>query len=481
MKYEATIGLEVHVQVKTKSKMFSPCEYRYGESPNSLTDPTVLALPGTLPTINAEAVRQAVKAGMIFGCKIADISKWDRKNYFYPDCPKNYQISQNDSPLCRGGNVEIELEGPSRNVMGEHRSVKLNRIHLEEDVGKLTHCEDESLVDYNRAGVPLIEIVSEPDMHSAAEAFAYLNSLRMHLIYANICDCDMEKGQMRCDANVSVRPMGKKELGTKVELKNLNSISGVKHGIEYEIRRQQDILESGGVIYQETRRWNAETCVTTLMRTKETAYDYRYFTDPDLMPVKISDEIKVNIQSELPEMPFAKQERFYWMYNLPYTVTSVLCPEKILSNYFEAAVKFHNSPRTIANFIANDLLRAAGSAPLESACEKINPQCLAELAKLVDDVTISKQAAKEVFGEMYATGEPAEAIVEKHGLRQNTNSDELKGICKSVICDNPKAVNEFLAGKDQAINALKGQVIKVTQGKANPQLVDKIMRELLSL
>ncbi|MDR0680218.1 MAG: Asp-tRNA(Asn)/Glu-tRNA(Gln) amidotransferase subunit GatB [Puniceicoccales bacterium] len=480
MKYEAIIGLEVHVQVKTKSKMFSSCMYRYGESPNTLTDPTVLALPGTLPTINAEAVHQTVKAGMIFGCEIAAISKWDRKNYFYPDCPKNYQISQNDNPLCHGGSVEIELEGAARNVMGEHRNVKLNRIHLEEDVGKLTHFEDESLIDYNRAGVPLIEIVSEPDIHSGAEAFAYLNSLRTHLVYAGISDCDMEKGQMRCDANVSIRPVGQRELGTRVELKNLNSISGVKHGIEYEILRQQNVLEGGGAISQETRRWNAETCMTTPMRTKETAHDYRYFTDPDLMPVKISDEMKVDILSKLPEMPFVKQERFYWMYNLPYTITSVLCPEKILSDYFEEAVKFHRGPRTIANFITNDLLRMAGSMPLESVCAKISPQNLAELAKLVDDVAISKQSGKEVFNEMYETGESAEALVEKHGLRQNTDIDELKGICRGVICDNQKAVNEFLAGKDQAINVLKGQVIKATHGKANPQLVNRIIRELLS-
>ncbi|MDR3273750.1 MAG: Asp-tRNA(Asn)/Glu-tRNA(Gln) amidotransferase subunit GatB [Puniceicoccales bacterium] len=481
MKYEAIIGLEVHVQVKTKSKMFSACEYRYGKSPNTLTDPTVLALPGTLPTINAEAIRQAVKAGIIFGCKISTTSKWDRKNYFYPDCPKNYQISQNDNPLCRGGSVEIELEGPARNVMGEHKNIKLNRIHLEEDVGKLTHFENESLIDYNRAGVPLIEIVSEPDIHSPEEAFAYLNSLRIHLVYAGISDCDMEKGQMRCDANVSVRPVGQRELGTKVELKNLNSISGVKHGIEYEIRRQRDVLGSGGVIHQETRRWNAEACVTALMRTKETAHDYRYFTDPDLMPVKISEKTQIKIRSELPEMPFAKQERFRLFYNLPYALTSVLYPEKFLSDYFEETLKFHNSPRTIANFIVNELLHMAGTTPLEVACEKVSPQQLAKLAKLVDSTTISKQSGKEIFSEMYTTGEAPEVLVDKRGLRQNVNTDEIKGICKNVICDNPRAVNELLAGKGQAINVLKGKVIKATHGKANPQLVDRMMRELLNL
>jgi aspartyl-tRNA(Asn)/glutamyl-tRNA(Gln) amidotransferase subunit B len=480
MKYEAVIGLEVHVQIKTKSKMFSPCGYEYGEAPNVLTDPVVLALPGTLPTINAEAVRQTVKAGIIFGCRIASISKWDRKNYFYPDCPKNYQISQNDSPLCRGGSVEIELEGPSRNVMGEHKKIKLNRIHLEEDVGKLTHFESESLIDYNRAGVPLMEIVSEPDMHSAAEAFAYLTSLRMHLVYAGISDCDMEKGQMRCDANVSIRPAGQRGLGTKVELKNLNSISGVKHGIEYEIRRQRSILDGGGAVFQETRRWNAETCMTTLMRTKETAHDYRYFTDPDLMPVKISEEMIASVRGELPEMPFAKQERLSWLYNLPYTVTSVLCPNKILSDYFEETVKIYHGPKTIANFIANDLLRVAGTTPLEAICARISPQRLAELAKLVDGAVISKQSAKEIFAKMYETNDSADVLVDKYGLRQDTNADELVGICRSVICDNTRIASEFLAGKDRAINVLKGQVIKATQGKANPQLVDKVIRELLT-
>jgi aspartyl-tRNA(Asn)/glutamyl-tRNA(Gln) amidotransferase subunit B len=479
MEYEAVIGLEVHVQVKTKSKMFSACGYKYGENPNTLTDPTVLALPGTLPTINAEAVRKTIKTGIIFGCRIADTTKWDRKNYFYPDCPKNYQISQHDSPLCIGGDVEIELEGPARNTMGPHKKIKLNRIHLEEDVGKLTHFEHDSLVDFNRAGVPLMEIVSEPDMHSAAEAFAYLNSLKMHLMYAGISDCDMEKGQLRCDANVSIHPIGQSELGLKVEIKNLNSISGVKHGIEYEIRRQQNVVKNGGEIRQETRRWNAETGTTTPMRTKETAYDYRYFTDPDLMPIKISEDVKIAVKNELPEMPFAKQERFFRQYDLPYTVTSVLCTKKILGDYFEEAIKFHNNPKIIANFVANNLLGEAGSTPLEAACTKISPENLAELVRLVDDASISKQSAKEIFVEMYATGESPGKLVQKHGLQQNFNVDELKNVCRSAIQANTKAASEFLAGKEQALNAIKGQIMRETRGKANPQLIDKTVRELL--
>lgn len=479
MEFEAVIGLEVHVQIKTKSKMFSSCGYIYGQEPNTLTDPVVLALPGTLPVINEFAVKQAIKAGLIFGCKIADISKWDRKNYFYPDCPKNYQISQNDQPLCLGGYVEIELEGPSRNIMGVHKKIKLNRIHLEEDVGKLTHCGNESLVDYNRAGVPLIEIVSEPDMHSAEEAFAYLNSLRMHLVYAGISDCDMEKGQMRCDANVSIRPVGQKELGTKVELKNLNSISGVRRGIEYEIRRQQAILEQGGTIHQDTMRWDAEAGITVLMRNKETAFDYRYFTDPDLMPVKISEETKSKISQTIPEMPFTKQERFFKEYDLPYTITSVLCPELQLSDYFENAVKHYNAPKLIANFVTNDLLREAGTDDWSTVTNKIPAQHLSKLAKLVDQGTISKQIAKEVFIEMYKSGQPADVLVKKLGFDQSTGNDELKTICQEVINNNTKAVSEFLSGKEPAINALKGQVMKVTKGKANPQTIDTILRELI--
>lgn len=479
MEYEAVIGLEVHVQVKTKSKMFSSCKYIYGQEPNTLTDPVVLALPGTLPVINQYAIKQAIKAGLIFNCKIAEISKWDRKNYFYPDCPKNYQISQSDQPLCLGGYVEIELEGPSRNIMGEHKKIKLNRIHLEEDVGKLTHFESESLVDFNRAGVPLIEIVSEPDMHSAEEAFAYLNSLRMHLIYAGISDCDMEKGQMRCDANISIRPIGQKELGTKVELKNLNSISGVKHGIEYEINRQQNILEDGGTIHQDTMKWNAEAGITTLMRSKETAHDYRYFTDPDLMPVKISEETKQNIAAEIPELPFKKQERFFTQYDLPYTITSVLYPDKNISDYFEDAIKYHNNPKAIANLIINDLLREAGTEDWQIVSKKISSKNLAELVQLIDDGIISKQSAKEVFVEMYKTAQTAGIIVDKLGLKQNSNNDELQMICSEVITSNTKAVNEFLGGKEPAINVLKGQVMKATKGKTNPQLIDKMLRELL--
>jgi aspartyl-tRNA(Asn)/glutamyl-tRNA(Gln) amidotransferase subunit B len=487
VEYEAVIGLEVHVQIATKSKLFSKCPYLFGEDPNTLTDPVTLGLPGTLPVINGEAVLKTIRAGIIFECDIAEVTKWDRKNYFYPDCPKNYQISQSSDPVCRNGWVEIELQGPSRNLMGAHRKIALDRIHLEEDVGKLTHFDGDSGVDFNRAGVPLMEIVSKPDMHSADEAFAYLNSLRMHMVYVGISNCDMEKGEMRCDANVSVRPLGEKKLGTKVEIKNLNSISGVRNGIEFEIGRQIGELENGRRISQETRRWDANSSLTIAMRSKETAFDYRYFSDPDLMPIRISQEMKDRARAEIPELPFSKQERFFAQYNLPYTVTSVICQRAALSDFFENAVSMHNNPRAIANIVANDMLRELSNASphgdrvgeLTSTEFPVSAENLAELVKLTDEGVISKQIAQDIFIEMFRTGQSAGEIVKAKGLRQNADSAELLEICKNAIEKNTQAAMEFRNGKDTAINAIKGFVMKETRGKANPAMVDKALRELL--
>lgn len=482
MKYEPVIGLEVHVQLNTRSKMFSRAPYKYGAPPNTLTDPIVLGLPGTLPIMNKEAIFKTLKAGLMFDCQIAEICKWDRKNYFYPDLPKGYQISQNNQPLCLGGYVEIELPGPSRNIMGEHRKVKLTRIHLEEDAGKLIHNGD-SLVDYNRAGASLIEIVTEPDLFSSDEAFAFLTSLRIHMLYAGISDCDMEKGQMRCDANISLRPIGSSTLGTKVELKNLNSISGVRNGIEYEIKRQAKLLDEGAKIIQETRKWNADEGFSSPMRTKEMAHDYRYFPDPDLMPVKVTSDILNPIKKDLPERPFDKQVRFFKEYDLPFTITSVLYPDLNLSNFFEKAVTFHNNPKAIANLLVNDLLRElssqAGTASPITSC-KVTPQALAELVKLIDEGSISKQIAQDVLIEMFETGTPPNEIVEKRGLKQTSDTAELESICSEIITTNPNPVAEFKAGKENAINALKGQVMKASKGKANPKVVDDLLRKLLS-
>lgn len=486
MSYEAVIGLEVHVQLKTRTKMFTRAPYHYGAEPNTLTNPVVMGLPGTLPVLNKEAIEQTLRFGLLFGATIPEVSKWDRKNYFYPDNPKNYQISQYDMPLCVGGEVEIELPGPSRNVMGDHRAVKLTRAHLEEDVGKLTHFENDSLVDFNRAGTPLLEIVTEPDLHTPEECVAFLNALRMALKNAGISDCDMEKGQLRCDANVSVRPAGSDELRTRAEMKNLNSVVSVKNSVAYEIQRQIKVYESGGTVVQETRRWNAEGGFTSSMRGKEQAHDYRYFPDPDLMPVRIPRETLDRLRAELPELPYAMQRRFMEDYGLPYTVTSVLCPDLRLARYFEEAVAAHNQPKTIANIIVNDLLRelanagaeGEGALPLEQS--PVAPVQVAELVKLVDDGAISSQIAKEVFLEMFATGKNPSAIVEEKGLKQSSDTGEIETICLQVIEANPKPVEEFKAGKEPAINALKGQVMKATRGQANPKMVDEVLRRLLS-
>lgn len=480
MEYEGVIGLEVHVQIKTESKMFTRAPAGYGEPPNTLTDPVVMGLPGVLPVMNKKAIDKIIKAGLLLKCNIAEVCKWDRKNYFYPDSPKNYQISQYDQPICEGGEVEIELPGPSRNVMGEHRTVALTRIHLEEDVGKLNHFDSDSLVDLNRAGTPLMEIVSEPVMHSGDEAFAYLTALKQAMIYAGISDCDMEKGQLRCDANISVRPKGSNTLGTKVELKNLNSITGVKNGIDYEIKRQIKAIQTNEPIVQETRRWNAEGGFTTSMRSKEMAHDYRYFPDPDLMPVRVDQAWLDSLRAELPELPFEKQRRYQEEMDLPYTITSVLVPDRNLCAYFEEAIAKDLKPQAVANWIANDLLRELANAGRDITDCPIKPQSIAELIRLVDKGVISSKIAKEVFLEMFASGESPDAIVEKKGLKQSSDTGELTSICKEVIGANPKSVEDFQAGKENAINFLKGQVMKATRGKANPKVVDDLLRQILT-
>ena len=480
--YEAVIGLEVHVQIKTNSKVFSRVAAGFGQPENTLTDPVVLALPGTLPVMNKAALDAIIKAGLLLGCEIAPVCKWDRKNYFYPDSPKNYQISQYDQPMCLGGSVEIELPGSARNVMGEHRNVPLTRIHLEEDVGKLNHFASESLVDYNRAGTPLMEIVSEPAMHSAEEAYAYLTSLRATMIYGGISDCDMEKGQLRCDANISIRPVGETKLGTKVELKNLNSISFVRDGIAHEIKRQIGVLERGGALVQETRDFDGQTGTSQSLRSKEMAHDYRYFPDPDLMPVKVDDAWKQKLRTECPELPFPKQRRFVESYQLPYSLTSALVWDRALADFFEETVELAGAERAqaVGNWIVNDLLRELGTARIGLGDSKVKPADLAALVKLVDAGTVRTNAAKEIFIEMFASGESAEAIANRRGLlAAPTDANELEQWCRDAIAANPKALAEFKAGKESAINAFKGPVMKAAKGKADPKLVDATLRKLL--
>jgi aspartyl-tRNA(Asn)/glutamyl-tRNA(Gln) amidotransferase subunit B len=480
MNYEAVIGLEVHVQLKTASKMFTRVAAGYGEPENTLTDPVVLALPGALPVMNKEALDKIIKAGIILNCAIAPVCKWDRKNYFYPDSTKNYQISQYDQPICVGGSVEIELPGPSRNVMGEHKQIPLTRIHLEEDVGKLTHGASDSLVDYNRAGTPLMEIVSEPAMHSAEEAFAFLTALRLAMVQGGISDCDMEKGQLRCDANISIRPVGETKLGTKVELKNLNSISFVRDGIAHEIRRQIAVIGSGGTIVQETRQYDGEAGASAAMRSKEMAHDYRYFPDPDLMPVKVDEAWLAAIRATVPERLFDRQRRYLDQFQLPYTLTSVLVPQPALCAFFEEAAQLGAKPQAAANWIANDLQRELSAAGIGLAASKVRPEHIAGLVALVESGVISSNIAKEVFVDMFATGDLPEAIVERKGLKQSADTGELEKWVADAIAANPAAAAGFKNGNEKALNAIKGAVMKASKGKANPQLVDTIVRKQLA-
>lgn len=490
MNYEAVIGLEVHVQIKTRSKMFTRVAAGYGAPENTLTDPTVLALPGALPVMNKAAVDAIIKAGLMLGCEIAPVCKWDRKNYFYPDSPKNYQISQYDQPICIGGAVEIELPGPARNIMGEHKSIPLTRIHLEEDVGKLNHGVGGSLIDYNRAGTPLMEIVSDPAIRSADEAYAYLQSLRTSIVYAGISDCDMEKGQLRCDANISIRPVGETKLGTKVELKNLNSIAFVRDGIAHEIARQIAVVKAGGVIVQETRDYDGLTGTSQSLRSKEMAHDYRYFPDPDLMPVKVDSEWKARLAAELPERPFDRQRRYMAPvtedgFALPYTLASVLISDVKLGRYFENAVYCSNKKhaQTIGNWIVNELMRVISSEGMAAAFTKVPEHHLAHFVTLIAQGNLMGPSAKEVFQIMCATGESPDAVATSRNLFILTapnDTTELEQWCRDAIAANAKAAEEFRGGKDSAINGLKGPVMKAAKGKANPKLVDETLRRLLA-
>ncbi|WP_043583415.1 Asp-tRNA(Asn)/Glu-tRNA(Gln) amidotransferase subunit GatB [Geminisphaera colitermitum] len=488
MNYEAVIGLEVHIQLKTQTKMFTRAPAGYGHEPNTLTDPVVLALPGALPVLNKAAIDQIIKAGLLVGCRIADECRWDRKNYFYPDSPKNYQLTQQAHPICLGGEVEIELPGPARNIQGEHKKIPLNHIHLEEDVGKLNHHATGSLVDYNRAGTPLMELVTEPALHTADEAYAFLTSLRAIMVQGGVSDCDMEKGQMRCDANVSIRPVGCTTLGTKVEMKNLNSISYVRDGIAHEIKRQIALVQSGGQVVQETRDYDGLTGASQSLRTKEDAHDYRYFPDPDLMPVRVDETWKSSIAATLPERPFDRQRRLMADYKLPYTITSVLIWDKPLADYYDTAIKLAGPAaatlaQPLGNWITNDLLRELGAthATFDEAAAKIPPANLVALVRLIADGLLTNNTAKEVFAEMFATGDSPETIADRRGLKSvPTDTGELEQWCRDAIAANEKAATEFRAGKESAINGLKGPVMKASRGKANPAEVDKTLRRLLA-
>jgi aspartyl-tRNA(Asn)/glutamyl-tRNA(Gln) amidotransferase subunit B len=481
--YIATIGLEVHVQLKTKSKMFCGCAVEYGAEPNTHVCPTCLGLPGALPVMNLEALRMTALTGLIFQCDIAPICKFDRKNYYYPDMPKNYQISQYDLPICQNGEVPLyDLAYPKdsqKSIKNPDKRVRLIRIHLEEDVAKSFHFETTSGIDFNRAGTPLMEIVSQPDIESPEEAFAYLTSLKQALMYGDVSDADMEKGQLRCDCNVSVRPSHQTEYGAKIELKNLNSISGVRRALAFEIDRQTSALERGEKLLQETRRWDDDKAETFLMRTKESAHDYRYFPDPDLLPVK-TEVFMPAVGTRLPELPWVKRERFVREYGISNYDAGVLADDLELSRYFEVAAKEAKRPKAVANYVLNDLLSALAAAGKSVEECPIQPKHLAELTGLIEDGKINSKQGKEVFAEMFVSGEAPEKIVEAKGLKQESDIDAIKLLCQQAIEANPKSVEDYRAGKGVAINFLKGQVMKASKGKANPNLVGETLEKLLS-
>ena len=481
-RYIPTIGLEVHVQLKTRSKMFCGCPVEYGAEPNQHTCPVCLGFPGALPVMNEAALRMTALTGLMLNCRVAEDCKFDRKNYFYPDMPKNYQISQYDQPICEGGGVPLhELAFPKdaqKQIAHPDKVVRLTRIHLEEDVAKSFHFESSTGIDFNRAGTPLMEIVSEPDIESPEEAFAYLSSLQQILVYGGVSDADMEKGQMRCDCNVSVRPEGSDTLGTKIEIKNMNTISGVRRALTYEIQRQIDVLSKGGTLAQETRRWDDALGQTTLMRVKESAHDYRYFPEPDLLPVNTRVFLQ-DLRALRPELPAEKRERFVNAYGVTGYDAAVLASERALADYFEEAAKACAHPKTLANWILNDLLSALSqSGTLIGECP-VPAAYWGDLLGLVDKGDINVRQAKEVFAEMFATGQTPGAIVEARGLKQESDLGAIEALCQQAIEANPKAVGEYRAGKTASINFLKGQVMKLSQGKANPGVVGDLLARLL--
>ena len=481
--YTATIGLEVHAQLKTRSKMFCGCKVEYGAEPNTHTCPVCLGLPGALPVMNGEALRLTARAGLMLGCDIPAVCKFDRKNYYYPDMPKNYQISQFDQPLCLGGGVPLHdtayPKDVQKSIATPGKVIRLTRIHLEEDVAKSFHLETASGIDFNRAGTPLMEIVSEADIASPEEAFAYLTALRQILVYGGISDADMEKGQMRCDVNVSVRPVGQKEYGTKIELKNLNTVSGVRRALAFEIERQIALVSKGVKLDQETRRWDDDRGETTLMRIKESAHDYRYFPDPDLLPVR-TPKIVEAAKDGMPELPQAKRERFVSQYEVSPYDAAVLADDKALADYFEAAAKGSPKPKSVANWIINDLLSALSAASLDLSACPIPAGHISELTALIEGGTISGRQGKEVFAEMMVSGKQPAVIVEEKGLKQVSDTGAIEAFCDEVIAANPASVADYKSGKEAALNFLKGQVMKLSKGKANPALAGEILAKKLA-
>ena len=472
--WEAVIGLEVHCQLLTRSKIFSAAPTQYGAAPNTQVNEVDLGLPGVLPVLNRRAVEYAVRTGLALNCTINQTSRFARKNYFYPDLPKGYQISQHELPICGPGHLDIELED------GTNKRVGITRIHMEEDAGKSSHAANApfSLVDLNRAGVPLVEIVSEPDLRTPEEVVAYLKELHTIVRYIAVCDGNMEEGSFRCDANVSVRRAGQNELGTRCELKNINSFKFIKDAVTYEIRRQIDVIEDGGRVVQQTRLYNPDKGITFAMRSKEESHDYRYFPDPDLPPLVVDDAWLAEIRESLPELPAARRSRYQSQYELSAYDSGVLCAERSVAEYFESAVGVHpTNPKGIANWIINEVLREWSD--LEQPFGVTGAQ-LAQLVRLVDEDVISGKIAKQVFVDVLETGRDPETVVAEKGLRQITDTSAIEPIIDRLIAENPDNVAEFKAGKTKVVGWFVGQVMRETKGQANPQIVNELLQKKLN-
>ncbi len=475
---DTVIGLEIHVQLLTKTKIFCNCSTDYfDQEPNSHTCPVCLGLPGSLPVLNKKAVDFAILTALALNCHINESNIFHRKNYFYPDLPKAYQISQFDRPLAENGFLEIRTEKSA-----ESRNIRINRAHMEEDAGKLIHLERDgktssSLVDYNRSGIPLLEIVTEPDIQSSEEAIVFLQTLRSIVQYLGVCDGNLERGSMRCDANISIRNKENGELGTKTELKNMNSFRAIRQALDFEITRQRRLIEQGGKVLQETRRWDESSGKTVFMRSKEEALDYRYFPEPDLLPLFISQSWIEGIKNNIPELPDERKERFMEDYKLPHYDANRLVEVKPLGDYFERAAKNYNNYKQLANWILGELLCYLGQENIDIDKSPITPVALIELLELIDRGVISGKIAKNIFEEMFKTGQSAALLVEKSGSTQISNKDEIDDIIEKVVRDNCETVQDYISGKEKAIHFLVGQVMKYTRGRAQPDMVLSLLRE----
>ncbi len=475
MEYDVVIGLEVHAQLKTNTKIFCGCSTKFGSTPNSQTCPVCLGMPGVLPVVNKKAVEYAVKAGLATNCTINQDNRFARKNYFYPDLPMGYQITQFELPIAEHGYLDIELDDKSKKRIG------ITRIHMENDAGKSNHdpYRPVSLVDLNRAGTPLIEIVSEPDMRSAKEAGSFMRKIHSIVRYTGVCDGNMQEGSLRCDANVSLRPKGQKEFGTRTEMKNLNSFKNIEKAILAEVKRQKVVIEGGGVIIQESRLWDADAEKSSSMRSKEDAHDYRYFPDPDLLPIIVSDEWLEELANTIPELADAKQERYINELGLPMADAEVLTSTIELANYFEECNRVINNSKLVANWVMGSVLAAVNAEGLSIDDSKVSAKSLAELLELVTKDTISGTMAKAVFEDMAKTGKSAKAIVDEKGLAQVSDSSEIEGIVEKVLTDNPKEVEAFKGGKTKLMGFFVGQIMRATKGKANPKVVNQLLNEKL--